>query len=127
METKGDSAQREMPFFAIARGSHQAPSEFIAAASWVGVLRYCVQRSGFDDYEVADLLHISHGYMSKVLKGTPGLHGERLIRFMSITNCVAPTQWLAHNTGCDLTMRDPAKARIQQLERELADARRLAA
>ena len=128
METKGDQAvQREMPFMALIRDPHKADLSFIGLASWVGVLRYCIQRTGMGDYEVADKLHISHGYMSKVLKGTAGLHGERLVRFMAITQCIAPSQWIAHHTGCDLTMRDPAQARIQQLERELEDARRLAA
>lgn len=36
------------------------------------------------------------------------------------TNCAAPSQWLAFHMGADLVLRDPAKARIDALERELA-------
>lgn len=125
METNGQ-IQREMPFFSGVTPPHMADLSFIEAASFSGVLRYCIQRSGFDDYEVADRLHISHGYMSKVLKGTAGLHGDRLVRFMAITQCVAPSQWIAHHTGSDVVMRDPAKARIAELERELQQLKRAA-
>ena len=125
METKGQ-IQMEMPFFCGINSPHMADAAFIDAASFTGVLRYCIQRSGFDDYEVADRLHISHGYMSKVLKGTAGLHGDRLVRFMAITQCIAPSQWIAHHTGADVVMRDPAKARIAELERELQQLKRAA-
>lgn len=122
MDTFGQT-QREMQFFASVPAPHQAPTEFISRATWVGVLRYCIQRCHLDDYEVADRLHISHGYMSKVLKGTGQLAGERLSRFMAITQCVAPAQWLAHQVGADIVMRDPAAARIALLEREIEQLR----
>ena len=118
--------QRELYPCATLPSPHQASVDFIARATWVGVLRYAVQRSGLDDYEVADRLHISHGYMAKVLKGTASLAGERLTRFMQITQCVAPAQWVAHHVGAELTLRDPAAARIAELERELATLRRAA-
>lgn len=118
--------QRELYPCASLPSPHQAEGDFVGRATWVGVLRYAVQRSGMDDYEVADALHISHGYMAKVLKGTANLAGERLIKFMQITQCIAPAQWLAHHIGADLTQRDPAAARIAELERELATLRRAA-
>lgn len=126
MDTIGQT-QREMPFFAPVQAPHQAPTEFISRATWVGVLRYCIQRSGLDDFEVADRLHISHGYMSKVLKGTASLAGDRLARFMAITQCVAPAQWIAHQAGADIVMRDPAAARIAELEREIEQLRHVRA
>ena len=125
MDTIGQT-QREMPFLALAQAPHLAPNAFIERSTWVGALRYAIQRSGFDDFEVADRLHISHGYMSKVLKGTASLAGDRLTRFMAITQCVAPAQWIAHHAGADIVMRDPAKARIAQLERELEELRKAA-
>jgi hypothetical protein len=105
---------------------HMAPVDFINRATWVGVLRYCVQRSGMDDYEIADKLDISHGYMAKVLRGTANLSGARLTRFMAITQCIAPAQWHAWHVGADLVMRDPAAARIAELERELQALKRVA-
>jgi transcriptional regulator with XRE-family HTH domain len=126
MESKGDKAQREMPFFAAVQAPQIAPAEFITRSSWEGSIRYSTQRSGMDDYEIADRLHISHGYMSKVLKGTAGLYGTRLVRFMKLTGSLAPLQWLADQMGCDLVQRDPAKARIAELERELNELKRVA-
>jgi hypothetical protein len=115
--------QRELYPCAVVPAPHMAPLEFIAQASWAGVLRYCVQRCGSDDYEIADKLAISHGYMAKVLKGTAQLAGQRLTRFMEITQCVAPVQWQAYHVGADLVMRDPAAARIHALEAEIAKLR----
>lgn len=77
-----------------------------------------------DDYEIADGIDISPGYMSKVLKGTGNLGGKRLVRFMRLTGSLAPLQWLADQMGCDIVLRDPAKARIAELERELAEERK---
>lgn len=125
MESNGQ-IQREMYPVSEVPKPHMASDEFISKASFVGVLRYCVQRSGMDDYEVADALHISHGYMAKVLKGTATLAGERLLRFMLVTQCIAPSQWMAFHTGCDLVLRAPAKARIAELERELNELRKAA-
>jgi len=125
MESNGQ-IQREMPFLAEVRAPQQAPADFIAKATDVGAIRFASQTSGMDDYEVADSLHISHGYMSKVLKGTAGLYGSRLVRFMKVTGSLAPLQWLADQMGCDLVLRDPAKARIAELERELNELKRAA-
>lgn len=126
MESKGDQAQREMPFFAQVKAPQIAPADFVSRSTWDGAIRYSTQRSGMDDYEIADSLHISHGYMSKVLKGTAGLYGSRLVRFMRITGSLAPLQWLADQMGCDIVQRDPAKARIAELERELQELRKAA-
>lgn len=126
MESKGDKAQREMPFFAAVQAPQIAPTEFVARSTWEGAIRYSTQRSGMDDYEIAEGLHISPGYMSKVMKGTAGLYGSRLVRFMKLTGSLAPLQWLADQMGCDIVQRDPAKARIQELERELENLRKAA-
>ena len=126
LESKGDRAQREMPFFAAVPAPHIAPCEFVSRSTWEGAIRYSAQRSGMDDYELADELHISHGYMSKVLRGTAGLYGSRLVRFMKLTGSLAPLQWLADQMGCDLVQRDPARTRIAELERELEQLRKVA-
>lgn len=118
--------QREMPFFAEVRSPGLASPEYVSRASYVGSCRYAAQRSGRDDYEIADEMHLSHGYMSKVLKGTAGFYGEKLVKFMRITGSLAPLQWLADQMGCDLVQRDPAKTRIAELERELEQLKKAA-
>jgi hypothetical protein len=81
------------------------PTEIRSAISDVGALRYASQLSGKDDYEIADEVGVSHGYMSKVLKGTAGFYGKRLVRFMRVTNNIAPLQWLGDQMGCDVVER----------------------
>ncbi|WP_343633720.1 hypothetical protein [Roseateles sp.] len=104
-----------------------ADPQFIRHCSWDGALRYAVQRSGADDYEVADDIPVSHGYMSKILKGTAGLHGQKLVTFMRRTRSLAPLQWIAEQIGAEVVLRDrraaevaELRARISQLQGERA-------
>lgn len=126
METTGKHWQVPMPFLSEVR-ARQADPAHIAAMADTGAVRYAIQSSGHDDYEVAEALGISPGYMSKVLHGTAGLYGKRLVRFMQITGSLAPLQWLAEQMGCDVVQRSSQAARIAALEQELAEAKRAAA
>jgi len=123
----GGGVQREIPSVAVVRPAQGASDDFISRASWDGVLRYAVQRSGKDDYEVADEIHISHGYISRVLKGTAGLWGDRMVAFMRSTGSVAPLQWLANEMGFELRLKEPSeedrlRARLAELEAKKRDA-----
>lgn len=120
---KDSTDQGEMPWICQVRGPQPAEIDFISRASWDGVLRYAVQWSGKDDYEVADEIPISHGTMSKVLKGTAGLWGHRLVKFMRATESLAPLQWLANEMGCDIVRRAPLETEVERLRRELAEER----
>ena len=91
------------------------------SSSWDGAMRYAVQRSGMDQYEVADEMSVSHGHMSKVMRGTGGFYGPRLVRFMRTTRSLAPLQWLAHEMGCDLVPRSIAAAEIAALRTRLRE------
>lgn len=124
MESSGNHRQAEMPWLAVVKPPSMASADLVGRLSDVGALRLAVQESGHDDYEIADAIAISHGYMSKVLKGTAGLYGKRLVAFMRRTNNLAPLQWLAEQMGCDVVMRDSRaaevaalKARLQELEK----------
>jgi len=117
----GGKRQREIPNVAMVRPAQGADDDFISRASWGGVLRYAVQRSGKDDYEVADEIHISHGYISRVLKGTAGLWGDRMVAFMRSTGSVAPLQWLANEMGFELRLKERSEEEI--LEARLAEIR----
>jgi len=98
-----------------------ADLSFIGVTSNVGAMRYAVQRSGDDDFEVADAVGISHSYMCKVLKGTAGLHGARLVKFMRVTKSLAPLQWLAEQMGCDVVQRDSRAAEVAALRAKLRE------
>jgi hypothetical protein len=125
MESIGKDRQAPIGgFLAAVRAPLRMADDLVARISDVGALRYSVQLSGSDDYEIADKVGISHGYMSKVLKGTAGLYGKRLVKFMRITNSIAPLQWLADQMGCEVTVKDSRaaevaalRARLQELEK----------
>jgi hypothetical protein len=113
-------------FLSAVAAPFRLADELVERMSFVGALRYAVQISGKDDFEVADEIGISHGYMSKVLKGTAGLYGARLIKFMRSTNCIAPIQKMACEMGVKVVVPDIAELRIAQLEAMLAEEKRAA-
>jgi hypothetical protein len=107
----------------------EADADFIRRSSWDGTMRYAVQRSGMDDYEVADEMNVSHGHFSKVMKGAAGLWGHRLVKFMRVTGSVAPLQWLADQMGYEIrpkTVNQRIADLEAELERERAKAERAA-
>jgi hypothetical protein len=123
-ERRGNHSQGAFPFLAAVRPPTAAPGAFVGACDEVGAIRLAAQQSGMDDFEIADHLHISHGYMSKVLHGTAGMHGKRLVSFMRITGSLAPLQWLAEQMGCDLVQRDSRAAEIAELQSRLNELQR---
>jgi len=76
--------------------------------------------SGYDHYQIADAIHISHGYMCKFMRGVGEQWAKRLLKFMRKTGSLAPLIWLADQMGCDVTVRHKVSA-------ELAAARALIA
>lgn len=116
------SEQANLPLIGEAPTPHLACPSFVGVASWAGALRYAVQRSGRDDYEIADELAISHGYISRVMRGTANLSGDKLVRLMQETQSLAPLQWLADQMGFELrpkqSEKDALRARLAQLEAE---------
>jgi hypothetical protein len=122
-----DSTQAPLAgFLGAVRAPFKMADDLVARITDTGALRYSVQMSGQDDYEIADEIGISHGYMSKVLKGTAGLYGKRLIRFMRKTNSVAYLQWAAWQMGCDLVVRDSRAAEVAELRARLQELERAA-
>jgi hypothetical protein len=117
--------QREMPFFA-AVDMREGNSAHLSRMTDSGAMRFAIHESGMDDYEAADSLGISHGYMSKVLHGTAGLYGRRLVRFMQITQSLAPLQWLAMQVGCEVVKRDSRAAEVASLRARLQELERAA-
>jgi transcriptional regulator with XRE-family HTH domain len=105
--------------------AHRLDAPHVERASFSGVLNEACKHSGLDDHEIADRIHISHGYMSKFMRGVGQQWAKRLIAFMRVTNSLAPLQWMADQMGCDLTVRcavsaelAAARARVAELERD---------
>jgi transcriptional regulator with XRE-family HTH domain len=123
-ETTGNHRQGEMPFLAGVQPPLLLAAPLLSAASFSGCLNEAVRNSGMADQEIAERIHISHGYMSKFMRGVAQQWAKRLIAFMRVTNSLTPLQWMAHQMGCRLVMEDEtarelaqARARVAELER----------
>lgn len=123
---KDSTEQGQLGLIGRVPNPRPASADFIGACSWDGAMRYAVQTSGSDDFEIADGVGISHSYMSKILKGTAGLYGNRLVRFMRETRSLAPLQWLADHMGCDVVQRDSRAAEVAALQARLRELERAA-
>lgn len=122
-ETTG-SHQREMPFMASVQAPQVIPANVLAKASFNGCLNEAVRNSGMDDQEIADRIHISHGYMSKFMRGVGQQWAKRLVAFMRVTNSLAPLQWMAEQMGCEVTVRSAAQREADMLRARLAEIER---
>lgn len=123
-ESAGKRSQVEMPFLAGVAELQQVPHAVVAASSFNGCLIEAARYSGKEDQEIADEIHISHGYMSRFMRGVAQQWAKRLVAFMRATQSLAPLQWIANQMGCDITLRSvvsaelaAARARVAELER----------
>jgi hypothetical protein len=103
---------------------HMLDACVIVQASFNGCLVAAAQHSGKEDQEIADEIHICHGYMSRFMRGVAQQWAKRLIAFMRVTQSLAPLQWIANQMGCDLVVRHrlaaeaaELRARLQEIER----------
>ncbi|MES2973397.1 MAG: hypothetical protein V4757_07300 [Pseudomonadota bacterium] len=93
----------------------------VARATFSGCLNEAAKHCGMEDHEIADKLPISHGYMSRFMRGVGQQWARRLVKYMQITNSIVPLQWIAEQMGCDVVLRSARDARIRILEAELAN------
>lgn len=123
-ESTGKHSQSAMGFLAEVAMPQIVPPTVVAQATFNGCLVEAARHSGMEDHEIADKIHISHGYMSKFMRGVCQQWAKRLVNFMRVTQSLAPLQWMADQMGCDLTLRNvvavelaAARARVAELER----------
>lgn len=103
-----------------------APLEMfvVKQASFCGVLNHAAKHSGMEDWDIADQIHISHGYMSKFMRSVGEQWAKRLVRFMRVTKSIAPLQWLADQMGCDVVIRHAVSAELAEARAKLAELER---
>jgi len=99
----------------------------VARASFTGCLNECLRHDGREDQQIAEAIHVSKGYLSKLLRSVWAAQAKRLVEFMRETRNLAPLQWMAHQVGCELVRRDAMAERIAELQAELDQMRRVAA
>ena len=117
--TAGKGTQAAMPFLALVPGAQLLPPTVIVQASFNGCLVEAARHSGLEDQEIADQIHICHGYMSRFMRGVAAQWAKRLVAFMRVTRSLAPLQWIAHEMGAEIVLKDTQAQRIAALESEL--------
>jgi hypothetical protein len=89
-----------------------------------GAVNECLRADGRDDQEIATAIHISKGYMSKLIRSVWAAQIKRLVAFMKETRCAAPLQKIADEMGYELRAKKTAlEQRTELLEMQLAAAR----
>lgn len=118
------SPQRSLPVLADApppSAFRLLPAGVLAGASFTNVLEHLALHSGMDRCRLAESVHISKGYLTKVLGGVGECWARLLVRLMRGCGCLGPLQWLAMEMGCEVVPVDAQALRIAQLQAELAD------
>lgn len=95
--------------------------ELIERAGFSRTLSEAAMHADLDHYQIADRIHISHGYMAKFMRGVGEQWAKRLIAFMRVTNSIAPLVWLADQMGCDVTVRHKISAELAAARAKVAE------
>lgn len=124
--TAGKHWQAELPLIGSVPRPQHLDQSVISAATFNGVLSEAARHSGMDDQDIADEMHICHGYMSRFMRGVAQQWAKRLVLFMRTTHSLAPLQWLAEQMGCDVVQRDSRAAELATLRQRLNELGRAA-
>lgn len=119
--TVGKRSQVGMPFLSVVPEFQAVSVQLLSQVTFNGCLVEAARHSGLEDQEIADQIHICHGYMSRFMRGVAQQWANRLIAFMRVTRSLAPLQWMAHQMGCDLVPRDSRAAEIAELQQRLRE------
>lgn len=117
-------SQVGMPFLAEIATPHLLDHRVLAKSTFNGALVAAAQHSGKEDQEIADEIHICHGYMSRFMRGVAQQWARRLIAFMHSTQSLAPLQWMAYAMGCEIVVRNRLEAERNELRARLAEIER---
>jgi hypothetical protein len=116
-------SQREIPTFGQVVFRRSDP-QVIARRTFSGALNACLNHCGREHQHVAKDVHVSTGYLSKLLAGVWEAQQRRLVRFMQATQCVAPLEWTAEQMGFELRERKTElERRAEAAEAEAAELR----
>jgi hypothetical protein len=96
----------------------------VARTSFTGCLNECLRHDGREDQQIAAAIHITKGYLSKLLRAVWAAQVKRLVSFMRETKCLAPLQWMAHQVGCELVQLDSRAAEVAALTQRLHELQR---
>ena len=116
----GNHSQVAMPLLSEVTQPQMLAEAILAKISFNGCLNEAAKHSGKEDQDIADEIHISHGYMSRFMRGVGQQWAKRLVTYMNATHSRAPLQWIAWQVGCDVVARTAQEAQIRALRQQLA-------
>ena len=119
-ETTGKNWQASLPLIGEVPKPRPMEQTVVHRLTFSQALLDAAKHSGMEDWDIADRIHISHGYMSKFMRSVGQQWAKRLVAFMQVSGSLAPLQWIADQMGCDISVRHVLSA-------ELAAARALIA
>lgn len=124
-DTEGNRVVTQRDFGGVAPVAlHTLDASLIARCTFTGALTECLRHDGRDDQEIARAIHISKGYLSKLLRSVWAAQITRLTRFMRETRCAAPLQKIADEMGFELRpKKSDLEMRAEAAEREAAALR----
>lgn len=98
--------------------------------SFIKAVQLAIDTSGLEDKEIYGELELDAAAFSRIRKGTAWLpQDERLVRFLDVVHNDIPLIWLAEARGYDWSTirkkRSATERRLEEVERENADLRRL--
>lgn len=98
--------------------------------TFISAAQLAMDASGLEDKEIAGPLELDTGAFSRIRKGTAWLpQDERFLRFFDVVHNHVLFFWLAEKLGYDSTTfckhRSATERRLEEVERENADLRRL--
>lgn len=119
--TAGKGSQSAMPFLSAVGEVQRLPADVLATVTFNGCLIEAARHCGKEDQEIADEIHICHGYMSRFMRGVAQQWAKRLVAFMRATQSLAPLQWIAREMGCEVVVRDSRAAEVAALRARLTE------
>lgn len=117
--------QRQFPMLGEPRRPAMAdPCCVSKCEDLLDAVRLCVHSSNFSHSHIAESLGIDAGHWTRIMQGRAHFPTRRMRALMELCGNLAPLQFLAQSMG--YALKDASTERIEQLERELQQARRAA-
>lgn len=88
-------------------------------------LKVACRRSRLKEKQIAWELDLEPGQFSRIMSGQAHFPHEKLIKFMDVTGCHIPLQWLAYHCGFELVVMQKAyEEQIKEKEEEVAELKK---
>lgn len=93
--------------------------------SMTEALKVACRRSGLKEKQIAWELDLEPAQFSRIMSTQSHFPQEKYIKFMEVTGCFIPLQWLAYHCGFELVVMQKAfEEQIKEKEEEVAELKK---